>query len=165
VNNTVRFVVREIALHERPVHLRLPFRFGVVTLTECPQAFAHARIELSDGRTSWGGAAELMAPKWFDKNLALSNDDNFDQLREVLQLACGAYLADTVADSAFGHFARHHDAHQAACAERGHNPHTERRAPAPLPLHGYRGHVGDRGDCVVALLGELPPASHMHAAG
>ena len=38
--------VREIELYERPVMLRLPFRFGVVTLTECPQAFARARIEL-----------------------------------------------------------------------------------------------------------------------
>ena len=41
----------------------------------------------------WGGAAELMAPKWFDKNLALTNDDNFDQLRDVLRLARAAYLA------------------------------------------------------------------------
>ena len=35
-----------------------------------------------------------MAPKWFDKNLALSNEDNFDQLRDVLRLAREAYLAD-----------------------------------------------------------------------
>jgi hypothetical protein len=48
-----RFVVREIELFERPVVLRLPFRFGVVTLTECPQAFARARIEFADGRRIW----------------------------------------------------------------------------------------------------------------
>jgi len=106
MSDAPRFHVRELALHERPVTLRLPFRFGVVTLTECPQAFAHARIELPDGRSSWGGAAELMAPKWFDKNLSLSNDDNFAQLRDVLELARAAYLADPSADSAFGHFAR-----------------------------------------------------------
>ena len=47
-----RFSVREIALFERPVTLRLPFRFGVVTLTECPQAFARVRIELPDGMGS-----------------------------------------------------------------------------------------------------------------
>ncbi|MBE7417073.1 MAG: hypothetical protein HS128_04840 [Ideonella sp.] len=127
-----RFAVREIALLERPVHLRLPFRFGVVTLTECPQAFAHARIELPDGRSAWGAAAELMAPKWFDKNLALSNDDNFDQLRDVLRLARDAYLADVSPDTAFGHFARHHDAHQAAAASRGHNPLLASYGPALL---------------------------------
>lgn len=124
--------IAEIALHERPVRLRLPFRFGVVTLTECPQAFARVRIELPDGRSAWGGAAELMAPKWFDKNLALSNDDNFEQLREVLRLARSAYLSDPSPDTAFGHFARHHDAHQAVCARRDFNPLLASYGPALL---------------------------------
>jgi hypothetical protein len=69
----------------------MPFRFGVVTLTEAPQVFVRARIELPDGSSHWGGAAELLAPKWFDKNLALSNEDNFEQLRLSLLLATDAY--------------------------------------------------------------------------
>lgn len=124
------FRVREIELYERPVVLRLPFRFGVVTLTECPQAFVRARIEFADGRTASGAAAEMMAPKWFDKNLALSNEDNFGQLRDVLRLARDAYFADQSAATAFGHFARHHDAHQAACAQRGYNPLLASYGPA-----------------------------------
>ena len=129
-----RVTVAEISLHERPVRLRLPFRFGVVTLTECPQAFAHVRIVLADGRSCWGGAAELMAPKWFDKNLALSNDDNFEQLRAVLRLAREAYLADALStssnDTAFGHFARNHGAHQANCMALGFNPLLASYGPA-----------------------------------
>ena len=125
-----RFAVREIALFERPVVLRLPFRFGVVTLTECPQAFVRARIELADGRSAWGAAAELMAPKWFDKNLELSNEDNFDQLRRVTTLAREAYLSDASAASAFGHFARHHDAHLRACEGLGFNPLLAAYGPA-----------------------------------
>lgn len=124
------FFVREIELYERPVRLRLPFRFGVVTLTECPQAFARARIEFADGRGAWGAAAELMAPKWFDKNLALSNEDNFDQLRTVLRLARTAYLADATPATAFGHFARHHDAHASAAAAAGFNPLLASYGPA-----------------------------------
>jgi hypothetical protein len=127
-----RFIVREIELYERPVVLRLPFRFGVVTLTECPQAFARARIEFPDGSGEWGAAAEMMAPKWFDKNLALSNDDNFEQLREVLRLARDAYLSDASPASAFGHFARHHDAHMAAAGARGFNPLLASYGPALL---------------------------------
>ena len=53
----------------------------------------------------------MMAPKWFDKNLQLSNEDNFEQLRDVLRMAREAYLSDAAAATAFGHFARHHDSH------------------------------------------------------
>ena len=118
----VRFTVREIELYERPVVLRLPFRFGVVTLTESPQAFARARIEFADGQSAWGAAAEMMAPKWFDKNLQLSNEDNFEQLRDVLRLARDAYLGDAAPASAFGHFARHYDSHLAAASRKGLQP-------------------------------------------
>ena len=127
-----RFTIREIALFERPVVLRLPFRFGVVTLTECPQAFARVRIELGDGRSAWGAAAELMAPKWFDKNLALSNEDNFDQLRRVTTLAREAYLGDATPATAFGHFARQHDAHRTAAEALGFNPLLASYGPALL---------------------------------
>jgi hypothetical protein len=40
----------EASFYERPVKLRLPFRFGVVTLTEAPQAFVRVRVRLADGR-------------------------------------------------------------------------------------------------------------------
>jgi hypothetical protein len=126
----LRFAVREIELYERPVVLRLPFRFGVVTLTQCPQAFARARIELSGGLSAWGAAAEMMAPKWFDKNLLLSNEDNFEQLRDVLLMARSAYLADATPASAFGHFARHYDSHLAAAAAKGYNPLLANYGPA-----------------------------------
>lgn len=126
------FTVREIELYERPVVLRLPFRFGVVTLTECPQAFARVRIEFADGRSAWGAAAEMMAPKWFDKDLSLSNEDNFDQLRGVLRLAREAYLADASPATAFGHFARNHDSHLAAASARSYNPLLASYGPALL---------------------------------
>jgi hypothetical protein len=124
--------IREIALSERPVKLRLPFRFGVVTLTESPQAFVRARIELPDGRSAWGAAAEMMAPKWFDKNLALSNEDNFEQLRSVLRIARDAYLSDATPATTFGHFARHHGACLAEGARRDFNPLLASYGPAQI---------------------------------
>jgi len=88
-----RFRVAAIDLLERDVKLRMPFRFGVVTLSESPQAFVRARIRLEDGREAEGAAAELLAPKWFDKDPALSNEDNYDQLRAALGRAREQYLA------------------------------------------------------------------------
>jgi len=88
----MRLRVTQVNLFERDVVLRMPFRFGVVTLTEAPQAFARVRIRTEDGREAEGAAAELLAPKWFDKDPALSNEDNFDQLRRSLGRAREAYL-------------------------------------------------------------------------
>jgi hypothetical protein len=118
--SALRFTVRRIDLFERDVHLRMPFRFGVVTLTDAPQAFARARIRLEDGREAEGAAAELLAPKWFDKSPALTNEDNFEQLRTALRLAREAYLA-AGAHTAFGHFRAHYAAQIAAGARRGLN--------------------------------------------
>jgi hypothetical protein len=98
----MKLTVKEIDLFERDVKLRLPFRFGIVTLTHAPQAFVRVRIETEKGQSALGGAAELLAPKWFDKNPALSNEDNFEQLRASLRLARDAYLAGA-ANTAFGH--------------------------------------------------------------
>jgi L-alanine-DL-glutamate epimerase-like enolase superfamily enzyme len=98
----MKFSIREVEFFERDVRLRMPFRFGVVTLTEAPQAFVRAKIVLENGKVSEGGAAELLAPKWFDKNPALSNEDNFAQLRESMRQARQAYLAGGV-NTAYGH--------------------------------------------------------------
>jgi L-alanine-DL-glutamate epimerase-like enolase superfamily enzyme len=98
----MRFSVKELDFFERDVKLRLPFRFGIVTLRQAPQAFVRATIELEDGRTASGAAAELMVPKWFDKEPSLSNEQNFAQLRASLALARDSYLADG-SNTAFGH--------------------------------------------------------------
>lgn len=84
--------VRRIDLFERPVALRLPFRFGAATVTQCPQAFVRIEAEV-DGRSAVGATAELMVPKWFDKSPALSHEQNFEQLRDSLRAARDAHLA------------------------------------------------------------------------
>jgi L-alanine-DL-glutamate epimerase-like enolase superfamily enzyme len=105
---------------ERPVRLRLPFRFGAATLREAPQTFVRARIRLDDGREGDGVSAELLAPKWFDKSPALSNEQNFDQLRASLAMARRALLA-AGESTAFALSAAVDAAHHAACAAAGLN--------------------------------------------
>ena len=116
------FRILAIDLLERGVTLRIPFRFGVATLTACPQAFVRARIRLNDGREAIGHSAELLAPKWFDKNLRLSNDDNFDQLRASLRTARDAYLADPASRAAFAHASAHYQAQIDVCRRKELNP-------------------------------------------
>ena len=126
---TARFSIAAIDLFERDVKLRMPFRFGVVTLTESPQAFARVRIRLEGGREATGAAAELLAPKWFDKNPALTNEDNFDQLRLALALAREAYLAGG-SNTAFGHNRAHYEAQIDGGAKRGLNSLVANYGPA-----------------------------------
>src|SRR5262245_18463517 len=92
----VKLSMASLEFFERDLKLRMPFRFGVVTLTESPQAFVRCRIRIEDGpgfsREAEGAAAELLAPKWFNKNPAPSNEDNYGQLRASLRAARGKYL-------------------------------------------------------------------------
>jgi L-alanine-DL-glutamate epimerase-like enolase superfamily enzyme len=78
---------------ERDFKLRLPFRFGVITVTHGTQAILRAHIALEDGRTSEGVAAEALAAKWFEKSPQFSDQQNLDQLRQALQIAIDAYTA------------------------------------------------------------------------
>jgi hypothetical protein len=96
------FRVTSLEFCERDVRLRMPFRFGVVTMTAAPQVFVRCRIRTGAGREAEGAAAELLAPKWFDKNPALSNEDNFDQLRQSLRAAREVCLGHGPA-TAWGH--------------------------------------------------------------
>ncbi len=115
---TTTLSLTAIRFFERPVRLRMPFRFGVVTLTEAPQTFVEATIKTSDGSVATGWAAELLAPKWFDKNPALSNADNFDQLRRSLAIAAGLYERAGTATAFRLHATAMRD-HHAACAAAG----------------------------------------------
>ena len=127
--NAPRFTVESIDLFERQVRLRMPFRFGVVTLTAAPQAYVRACIRLADGRRAEGAAAEMMAPKWFDKSPALSDEENVGQLRCSLAIAREAYLAGN-ANTAFGHFREHYGPQIVRGAERGLNSLTACYGPA-----------------------------------
>lgn len=90
--SAVSLRLHAVELYERPVTLRLPFRFGAATVVRCPQAFVRVVAEVA-GRTVSGATAELMVPKWFDKNPALTHEQNFEQLRVSLRIARFAYLA------------------------------------------------------------------------
>jgi hypothetical protein len=117
----VKFSIREIAFFERDVRLRMPFRFGVVTLSEAIQAFVRVRIRLEDGREAEGAAAELLVPKWFDKDPRLTNEENVAQLRTSLQVAREAYVGGGE-NTAFGHWLDNYGPQIALCAVQGLSP-------------------------------------------
>ena len=90
---TTRLKVCNVEMFEQPFRLRLPFRFGVITVTEGVQVIARVRIRCEDGREGVGFAAEALGAKWFDKNPALSDAQNQHQLRRAIELCAQAYQA------------------------------------------------------------------------
>ncbi|MDQ7954484.1 MAG: hypothetical protein RET84_01170 [Pseudomonadota bacterium] len=102
----------------RDMHLRLPFKFGAVVLTRCPQLFVRATVEVAGLGTATGFSAEMMVPRWFDKRPARSQADNVQDLQASLARAVDAYSGDAPA-TAFGLFERHYQALMAAGAARG----------------------------------------------
>jgi L-alanine-DL-glutamate epimerase-like enolase superfamily enzyme len=114
-----RLKLIETRFFERDVRLRMPFRFGVVTLREAPQTFVQVRVRTDDGKEGLGMAAELLAPKWFDKSAALSNEQNFEQLRQAMAIAAQAYAGADAWLGAFGLHTAMALAHDKACTAAG----------------------------------------------
>lgn len=88
----VRLRVIAHAAYRTDCRTRIPFRFGVNTMTEAPLALVELEIEAEDGRRARGWAGELVVPKWFDK----SPDRSIEQERVALLSALDDALAAAV---------------------------------------------------------------------
>jgi hypothetical protein len=89
-SNAPRLKLAAVERFERDVALRLPVPLRRDNRYACDTGVIRATVALADGRTATGVAAETLAAKWFDKNLALSDEDNLDQLRQSLEIASGS---------------------------------------------------------------------------
>lgn len=116
---------------ERDFKLRLPFRFGVITVTQGTQANLRVRIALEDGRESEGVAAEALAAKWFEKSPEFTDAQNLDQLRLAVQIAIEHYTALGWA-TPFGLYAGAYRQQIARGSELGLNPLVASYGPALL---------------------------------
>jgi hypothetical protein len=66
---------------------RMPFRYGIVTVTALPHLFVRAEVEI-DGDRHIGLAADHLALKWFTKNPDVSASDEIAEMRNVIETAC-----------------------------------------------------------------------------
>jgi hypothetical protein len=80
-----------IALHSAelfliPLRTRMPFRYGIATLTALPHAVLRLTFEI-DGVVQPGLAADSLPPKWFTKDPARALDDEVAEMQRVLRAA------------------------------------------------------------------------------
>lgn len=72
-----------------PVATRLPFEYGIVTLTRMPHCFVRLTLTI-DGAKTTGIAAEHLPPKWFTKLPDQPIDEEIEIMIEVVERACTA---------------------------------------------------------------------------
>lgn len=120
MSDAPRIRLIEAEAFERPVPFRFAFRFGAAEVRSARQAFLRVRIADEARREAVGWSAEMMMPKWFDKNPNLTPDENTEQLRTSLRLAMQAMRAAR-SDTAFGLHATVEPDHHVACTKVGLN--------------------------------------------
>lgn len=94
--------------HFVPMRLRLPFRYGIVTLREIEHCFVRVRV-LIDGVTCEGIAADGLAPKWFTKNPASTIAHDVAELKDAIAAACTLAVESGAALSVFAFWRRLYD--------------------------------------------------------
>ncbi|WP_375411956.1 hypothetical protein [uncultured Bradyrhizobium sp.] len=128
----LRLALRDVSFFERPVPFVRPFRFGAVTVNASTQIFVRVEIEVEGRGTSVGAAAELLAPKWFDKRAHLSSEQTAAELRRSLLIARDLYLARNGLETAFGLHATRIAAQVSACAKEDIPPLAAGYGPAEI---------------------------------
>ena len=90
--NAVEIRLEDVRFYMRNVHTRMPFKYGAAVLTAVPILHVVARGALKNGTPVQGVAADILPPKWFDKDPAKSYEDNVADLLWSARAARTAYL-------------------------------------------------------------------------
>jgi hypothetical protein len=105
--------VREGDIHLLDVRTRMPFKYGIATMTSTPHLFLRLRVEV-DGKLATGISADHLPPKWFTKDparpIAEETHEMLHVIENALRLAVGmkadtafeAWLAVLQAQSEWG---------------------------------------------------------------
>ena len=92
--------VRAAELFVQNLRARLPFRYGIVTMTRLPHLVLRLTVEI-DGRAHHGFAADHLPPKWFTKNPASAYADDLADMVEVIRHACETARTLPAAETVF----------------------------------------------------------------
>ncbi|WP_414662482.1 hypothetical protein [Horticoccus sp. 23ND18S-11] len=65
---------------------RMPFRYGIATMTDVPQLIARLTFDFN-GHAETGIAADLLPPKWFTKDPTRALGDEIDEMLRVIRRA------------------------------------------------------------------------------
>ena len=88
----MRLRIRDVAFAVSDCSTRLPFRFGISTMTWAPTLTARVELE-SEAGSAVGFSADLLVPKWFEKDPSKSIEEDVRGLMASAQAAAACYRA------------------------------------------------------------------------
>jgi len=87
----VRLEILDSGLHRHDVLLRMPFRYGIVTMTDGPVLFLHLRVRIGEHESS-GVSSDLLPPKWFTKVPDKPIPDEIAEMLRVIRHAAATAI-------------------------------------------------------------------------
>ena len=93
--------VREFDLRVINLRTRMPFRYGIATLTALPHLIVRVEAEIN-GRRQAGFSADHLPPKWFTKDLHTAYRDDIADMLAVITNACRLATERPAAATVFG---------------------------------------------------------------
>ena len=88
-------ILNQVELRKVEISTRMPFRYGIATLTAVPYLMVFAEFEV-DGQRCNGIAADILPPKWFTKQPEASIEDEIAEMLMVIRTACSSAMQITV---------------------------------------------------------------------
>jgi len=88
--------VTGISIHQTQLKTRMPFKYGIATMTEVPMVFVRVETEV-DNQPSFGISSDLLPPKWFTKVPDDSIEQEIADMLRVIRhaIACSKIEAPT----------------------------------------------------------------------
>ena len=74
-------------LHLTQLRTRMPFRYGIATMTDVPQVYVRVWLELDNQMVECGVSSDCLPPKWFTKDPAKSVEAEVGEMLETIRLA------------------------------------------------------------------------------
>jgi len=104
-----------------PMCTRLPFKYGIATLTELPHLFVRVEAVI-DGQHQWGVAADGLPPKWFTKDPMTTFAEDLAEMVAVIQSACQLATAAAAAPTLFAFWRTLYQNQQQWASAKGYPP-------------------------------------------
>jgi hypothetical protein len=117
----MKIAVRETRLFFRNQTLRVPFRYGIATMTRVPHLVVRVAADI-DGKMQHGFAADNLPPKWFTKNPDSLFSEEIADMLEVTQAAASAAQALPPMETLFAWWKEVYRAQKSWGAKRGFPP-------------------------------------------